>query len=289
MNISALLAFLLLLLAPASHAQNSARPETGFLKRTVTVGARTYGYRVYVPENYKPGKAYPVVLYLHGVGSWGQDNEQQLSGLGSVIQLYDNKLPALTQFLAVFPQEPKPEFWFGDGAAQAIKALDQTVAEFNADPTRLYLTGHSMGGYGTWYLAAKYPGKFAAAAPLAGGVVVPGWFDQAFPSAMLTAYKADPLYSYTAVAKAVGSTPIWVFHGAQDTEDVPVTESRQLVAALKAAGHPAQYTEYPAEGHFIADRVYPDPAFWQWLLAQKLPAPAVPATAGGKATKAKAK
>lgn len=296
MKLSTLLLALLLLLGPAGWAQNASdsRPETGFLKRSVTVGGRTYGYRVYVPETYKPGKSYPVVLYLHGVGDWGQDNEKQLSGLGSVLNLYAPKVPQLNQFLAVFPQEPMPEFWFGEGAEQAVKALDQTVAEFNADPTRLYLTGHSMGGYGTWYLAAKYPGKFAAAAPLAGGVRVPGWFDQAFPSPMLTVYKSQPLYDYAATSKAVGSTPFWVFHGALDTEDVPVTESRQLVAALQAAGHPAKYTEYPKEGHFIADVVYPDPAFWQWLLAQKLtstsaaPAPAAKAAKPAKAAKTSA-
>ncbi|HEX8326757.1 MAG TPA: YqiA/YcfP family alpha/beta fold hydrolase [Hymenobacter sp.] len=270
---------LLLLLGPLAWAQNApvARPETGFLKRTVTVGARTYAYRVYVPENFKPSKSYPVVLYLHGVGQWGQDNEQQMGGpnLGSVIQLYSMKQPVYSQFLAVFPQEPAPEIWFGEGAEQAVKALDQTIAEFKADPARLYVTGLSMGGYGAWYLAAKYPGKFAAVAPAAGGVQVPDWFDKAFPSPMLTAYKSQPLYAYANAAKALGSTPMWVFHGAKD-EVVPVTESRQLVAALQAAGHPAKYTEYPNEGHFIADKMYTDPAFWDWLLAQRLPA--VPAT-----------
>jgi len=169
---------LLLLLSPASQAQEvaKARPETGFLKRSVTVGARTYAYRVYVPESYKPDKAYPVGLYLHGVGEWGQDSELQMGhGLGSAVQLYSYKMPQrFGSFLAVFPQEPAPELWFGEGAAQALKALDQTVAEFKADPARLYVTGLSMGGYGSWYLAAKYPGKLAAVAPAAGGVLVPG-------------------------------------------------------------------------------------------------------------------
>ncbi|WP_022824290.1 prolyl oligopeptidase family serine peptidase [Hymenobacter norwichensis] len=287
MKLYVLLICLLLFGYPSVQAQNAAKqPETGFLKRSVTVGSRTYAYRVYVPANYKPGKAYPVVLYLHGVGEWGQDNEKQMGGpnLGSVIQLYSYKEPLYSQFLAVFPQEPEPELWFGEGAEQAVKALDQTVAEFNADPARLYVTGLSMGGYGIYYLVAKYPGKFAAAAPAAGGVVVPEWFTQAFPSPMLTAYKGQALYSYPATAKAVSSTPFWVFHGAKD-EVVPVTESRQMVAALQANGHPAKYTEYPTEGHFIADKVYTDPAFWQWLLAQKLPntKPATaPAAAGAR-------
>lgn len=247
MKIKLLLLLLLLHAAASAQPTPAVRPETGFLKRTAAVNGRSYAYRVYVPEGYKPGQAYPVVLYLHGVGEWGQYNELQMGhGLGSVIQLYSHKRPErFGAFLAVFPQEPAPELWFGDGAEQAIKALDQTVAEFKADPMRLYLTGLSLGGYGTWYLAAKYPGKFAAVAPAAGGVRVPEWFDQAFASPMLTAYKSNPLCTYAATAKAVGSTPVWVFHGAKD-EVVPVTESRQMVAALKAAGHPAKYTEYPA-------------------------------------------
>ncbi|MBO2010807.1 prolyl oligopeptidase family serine peptidase [Hymenobacter negativus] len=285
MKTSALLLALLLLLSPLTRAQNApaGRPETGFLKRTVTVGSRTYAYRVYVPEDYKPGKAYPVVMYLHGVGEWGQDNEQQMGhGLGSVIQLYSHKQPErFGAFLAVFPQVAAPELWFGEGAEQALKALDQTVAEFKADPSRLYLTGLSLGGYGTWCIAAQHPGKFAAIAPMAGGVLVPSWFDQAFPSPSLTAYKTQPLYTYAATAKALGSTPVWVFHGAKD-EVVPVAESRQMVAALKAAGHAAKYTEYPAEGHFIIDNVYTDATFWQWLLAQKLPTAPANAAASTK-------
>ena len=277
---SSLTLFLFILCASVGYAQTpSSTPhrETGFLRRSVTLRERTIDYRVYIPMGYDPAKKYPVILYLHGRGGRGNDNERQIGGahLGSVIQLFDMKYPErYRSFIAVFPQTQSA--WSGEAAEDAIKALDQTVREFNGDPQRIYLAGLSLGGYGTWYLAALYPKKFAAVVPLAGGVVPPSVLRGAslksvmpveMPAEMV-ALKSAP-DRYAAFAKAIGKTPVWIFHGAKD-DTIDVNEARKMAAALKAAGGTVKYTEYPEEKHFIADRVFTDAEFWKWLLAQKL-------------------
>lgn len=267
--------FLFILCASIGYAQTppSSPRRADFLKRSVTLGANTVDYRVYIPVGFDPAKKYPVVLFLHGSGGKGNDNEKQIGGpqLGSVIQLFDAKYPErYRSFIAVFPQTQN--YWFGDAAEQAVKALDQTVTEFNGDANRLYLTGFSLGGYGSWYLAAKYPKKFAAVVPAAGGVVPPSNVPLAalksfMPAEMFALYSAqDP---YAVFAKAVGKTPVWIFHGAQDAT-VDVTESRKMESALKAAGSTVKYTEYTDEKHFILDRVFTDAEFLKWLMSQKL-------------------
>ena len=268
--------FLFILCVSVSYAQTSSSTpgsETGFLRRSVALRLTTIDFRVYIPAGYDPAKKYPVILYLHGRGARGNDNEKQIGGahLGSVIQLFDMKHPERYRFfIAVFPQTQSG--WFGDPAEQAIKALDQTVAEFNGDAQRIYLMGASLGGYGSWYLAAKYPKKFAAVVPVSGGVVTPSVQPLAalkslVPAEMFALYSAqDP---YAAFAKAVGKTPVWIFHGGQD-DTIDVNESRKMEAALKAAGGTVKYTEYAEEKHFIADRVFTDAEFWKWLMAQRL-------------------
>jgi predicted peptidase len=134
----------------------------------------------------------------------------------------------------------------------------------------------SLGGYGSWYLAAKYPKKFAAVVPVAGGIVPPIAVRRIqpdirqkslMPPEMFALYSAqDP---YAAFAKAIGKTPVWIFHGGQD-DTVDVQESRKMAAALKAAGGTVKYTEYAEEKHFIADRVFTDAEFWKWLMTQRL-------------------
>ena len=272
---SLLTLFLFILCASVGYAQTpSSTPqrETGFLRRSVTLRFRTIDFRVYIPMGHDPAKKYPVILYLHGRGARGNDNEKQIGGahLGSVIQLFDMKYPErYRSFIAVFPQTQGG--WSGEPAEDAIKALDQTVSEFNGDPQRIYLAGLSLGGYGSWYLAAKYPKKFAAVVPLGGGIVPPSGVGairrESMPAEMFALYSApDP---YAAFAKAIGKTPVWIFHGGQD-DTIDVNESRKMAAALKAAGGTVKYTEYPEEKHFIADRVFTDAEFWKWLMGQKL-------------------
>jgi predicted peptidase len=151
--------------------------------------------------------------------------------------------------------------------AQALKALDQTVKEFNGDEDRTYLTGLSMGGYGSWVMAAGNPSRFAAIAVVCGGVRPPPRVNVPQPADGL-ATSADP---YGAVAAKVGKTPVWVFHGGADPV-VPVTESRKMVDAIKAAGGSVRYNEYEGVGHNSWDKAYAEAELFPWMLALKLKA-----------------
>jgi len=269
-----------------SQALAASPRETGFLKRSAPFGGEQRGYRVYLPENFDAKKKYPVLLFLHGAKQWGEDNEGQLAfGLPAMMRpggSVERKLDAaaLDSFIGVFPQTRPEEFWIGEIVDYAVRALDQTAAEFGADPGRLYVTGFSMGGYGSWYAAAKYPGKFAAIVPVGGNIQIPDRFPRAgveklLPPDMLALYHArDP---HAAFVRATGKTPVWIFHGDKD-EAVPVSDARGAAAALKAAGVSFRYTEYEDTNHFMFDRAYTEPGFWEWLLSQRLaPKAALPA------------
>jgi len=236
--------------------------ETGFLPRSVEVDGVSYPYQVFVPASWTPAKSWPVIFYLHGAGESGSDGVSQLErGLPAAIR-GNPDFPAVV----VMPQCERSAWWgTPEMEAQAFRALDAAMAEFHGDPARLYLTGISMGGYGTWAFGYKYPGKFAAIVPVCGGVVsfgrrripVPDWHPDA---------KApdDP---YTETARGIGKTPVWAFHGAEDPR-VPVTESRQLTAALEAAGGEVRYTEYPGVAHNSWDRAYAEPELIPWMLSK---------------------
>ena len=133
-----------------------------------------------------------------------------------------------------------------------IAALDRTVAEFDVDARRLYLTGVSMGGFGAWHIASRHPGKFAALVSICGG---------------------SPLREgdrFAPIARQVGKTPAWVFHGTDD-RIVPVSESRQLVAALKAVeGNRVRYSEYTGVGHNVWLNALAENGLLPWLFEQRL-------------------
>src|SRR5262249_50915151 len=136
--------------------------------------------------------------------------------------------------IVVFPQARFGQEWYGEMESQALAALDATIREFHGDPRRVYLTGVSMGGAGTWYMA-RHRRKFAAVVPVCGEVVRQP--DDPFPSdpppdVARIVGAPDP---YATLAGAIGPTPVWAFHGADDPV-IPVAQSRSMVAALRAAG-----------------------------------------------------
>ena len=236
--------------------------ETGFLNRTLKAGATTYPYQVYVPPGWSKKQKWPVILFLHGAGERGNDGLIQTEvGIGTAIRRHADRVPAIV----VFPQCLKDRWWpEPEMQAQALKALDQSIKEFNGDPARIYLTGISMGGYGTWAIAANNPSRFAALAPVCGGVRPPP--RASLPSGALEVRAGDE--PYKAIAEKVGGTPVWIFHGGADPV-VPVSESRNMVEALKASGRTARYSEYEGVGHNSWDKAYGEPEFFSWLLSQQ--------------------
>jgi predicted peptidase len=238
--------------------------ETGFLHREVQVDAATYKYQVYVPSSFTKSKQWPVIFFLHGAGERGGDGERQTE-LGLPARLREMKdFPAVV----VMPQCAEGAWW-GDPEMekQAFAALEKSISEFNGDPERLYLTGLSMGGYGTWAFGYKYPERFAALVPVCGGVVANRRFIMPPPWHPLSIAPGDP---YGETASRLTKVPIWVFHGDADPR-VPVTESRKLTEAIKARGGNVRYTEYPGVAHNAWDRAYWEEELLPWLLAQRKP------------------
>src|SRR5271157_129899 len=233
--------------------------ETGFLDRTLSVRGVTYKYQVFVPDNWSPNQKWPIILFLHGAGERGTDGIIQTQvGIATAIRNDRSRIPAIV----VMPQCLKEQSWNKpDMEEVALAALAAATKEFKGDPKRTYLTGLSMGGYGTWALAAAYPNKFAAVVPICGGILLP---DDARKQA-----DTDRI-PYLEAAKKIGTKlPIWVFHGDADPA-VPVSESRHMVEALKADGADVRYTEYPGVGHISWDKAYAEPELMTWLLSKSL-------------------
>jgi predicted peptidase len=253
-----------LVLSSCATVTPSAKHETGFLNRTVTVGGHAYPYVVYVPRDYDPARAWPVVLFLHGAGERGSDGLRATQiGAGAAIRHMPEQVPAIV----VFPQAPLETRWLDEPADAAIAALDQVMAEFHGDPNRVYLTGLSMGGYGTWHLALAHPGRFAALVVVCGGLV-PHATTTAVRQSPLTAGAVDP-YEFT--AHALRNVPIRIFHGTDD-QVIPVIESQRMRDALERERAPdVHYTEYPGVGHNAWEKAYADQEMWTWLFAQRRP------------------
>ena len=238
--------------------------ETGFLNRVAVVDGVTYKYQVFVPSNWNNKVKWPVILFLHGYGEEGDDGLLQTDvGIGTAIRNHVDRVP----FVVAIPQCRTKDWWTSPAMeAQALKALDQTMKEFKGDPQRVYLTGLSMGGFGTWGLASEHPGKFAALVPICGGIRLVDASDT--PNYRDVDTSADP---YAATAQKIGKTPVWVFHGGDDPV-VPVTESRKMVEALKAAGGDVRYKEYPGVKHNSWEKAYNEADLFPWLLEHKLSA-----------------
>lgn len=255
-----LLLVALFLISSAAMAQTRQKIETGFLNRSVVLNGTTYRYQIFVPATYTPTQRWPVILFLHGAGERGSDGYIQTQvGLAPAIRQNASRFPAI----AVFPQSPAESSWTGTIARMALAALDQTMGEYQTDPARVYLTGLSMGGNGTWYIAYRNPKRFAAIAPICGWIRPERW-KEADP-----VVPADSGEIFSAFARQLRQTPTWIFHGEVDPV-VPVEESRAPFAALRATGAPVQYTEVPGTGHNSWDPAYGSPRFWAWLFAQRL-------------------
>ncbi len=240
--------------APTSQP---APPATGFLFKTLTVDKTTYAYSVYVPPEYTAERAWPVILFLHGAGERGEDGLVQTEvGIGTAIRRHRDLIPAIV----VMPQCRPGQAWVGDMANMALACLDATTREYRVDPQRVYLTGLSLGGHGSWMIAAEQPTRFAAVVPVCGFVD-----------------RGDGASQAAKIAQRLAKVPIWCFHGEADRV-VPVEHSRKMVDELRKAGADVRYTEVPGVGHDVWNPAYENPELWKWLFAQRLAPAEKPAT-----------
>ena len=255
---------LLIVVCPLLAVSAFAKHETGFLDRVVTVNGESYRYQVFVPSMWVGRKKWPVILFLHGAGERGSDGLLQTDvGLPHAIREH----AADAAYIAVIPQCRSDKWWAdANQQAPALAALEASIKEFKGDRERVYLTGLSMGGYGTWDLAAKFPHRFAAYVVICGGIRGPREGSPLHVNLVDDPKIADP---YTETARLVGSTPVWIFHGDVD-EAVPVEESRKMRDALEAAKANFKYTEYAGVGHQSWDKAYAEPELMPWLLAKHL-------------------
>lgn len=216
----------------------------------------TLPYQIFVPDPLPANQKLPLVLFLHGAGERGNDNTNQLKhGAMDLIRYAQSNEAAVL----LFPQCPRNKRWAevnwnapthtmpkqpSDPMTLVFKLLDEKMKKLPIDKNRIYVTGISMGGYGTWDILQRRPGFFAAAMPICGGGDVTG-------------------------APLMKSTPIWIIHGDQD-KAVPVSRSRDMVAALKACGGVIRYTEIPGAGHDVWTRTYADVSMLKWLFSHRL-------------------
>ena len=234
-----------LLAALAAHAPAEDKPKTGFIDKTFkNADGTTSPYVVFVPTGYDGTKEYPTILFLHGSGETKSDKKGSKMpvevGLAPAIKKREKDFP----FLVVIPQSEKRTWGAAsDDGKRALAMLDAVQAEYKTDAKRQYLTGLSMGGYGTWSLAAAYPDRWAAIVPICGGGNVKD-------------------------AEKIKGIPTWVFHGDADAA-VKVERSREMIDALKKAGGEPKYDEYPGVGHNSWDKAYGTDELYKWLLEQK--------------------
>ena len=200
-------------------------------------------YLLYLPTDYKPesSQRWPLIMFLHGVGERGDsmsDLERvKAHGLPRYLNV-GHDLPCIV----VSPQCPSDKWWTLE--EDALKGLlYQVSAQYPVDPSRVYLTGLSMGGFGTWSLAIAYPELFAAIAPVSGGGVPP-------------------------LARLLKDVPVWAIHGALD-DVVPLHQSESMVSVLKAVGGNVRFSVFPELKHDMWMVSYNDPELYEWLFSHQ--------------------
>ncbi|TDQ36426.1 prolyl oligopeptidase family serine peptidase [Aureibacillus halotolerans] len=189
-------------------------------------------------HNKTSSSSYPLVLFLHGRGERGSDLEKvRTQGLPKAMEGWRE-----SPFIMVAPQCPEDSYW-PFLLESLLSLLDDVCERYAVDQQRIYLTGLSMGGYGSWFLSLKAPDRFAAVAPIC-GVGIP------------------------TLADALKDTAVWAFHGEKDTV-VPVEHTKTMVSAINKAGGHAKLTIYPEADHDSWTVTYENPEFFSWMLKQK--------------------
>ena len=195
-------------------------------------------YLLFLPESYaqSTNQEFPLILFLHGAGERGSDLDSvKIHGIPKIVETNPD-----FPFIAVSPQCPEDSWWTSE--LHTINGLiEEVVEKYQVDTSRIYLTGLSMGGFGTWSLASMYPERFAAIAPVCGGGEV------------------------RQILRSLVEMPIWTFHGQKD-DVIPFSRSEEIVTALKKHGSSIKFTIYPEAGHDSWTKTYDNPELYKWFL-----------------------
>ena len=234
-----LLAFLSGCSTGSEVSNGSAGKQTAAnFETTVTINV-TSQYLIYLPDDYyKSGKKWPLVMFLHGSGERGTDIKLVKKNGPPKLISEGKKFP----FILLSPQCPLGQRW---DVLSLSALLDEIEKDYIVDKTRIYVTGLSMGGEGTWKMIMAQPERFAAAAPVCG--------------------RTGSSYLDACI---LNNLPIWVFHGAMD-DVVSIDESERMVKALKKCGNDVKFTVYPEGNHDVWTETYTNPELYEWLLTFK--------------------
>ena len=242
----------LLLLSPLGQAMSAEFDH----KRYPIEGEKFLPYRVYSPAGVDNASTMPLVVFLHGAGERGHDNERQL--IHGVRDLLRYSIERQEPLINVAPQVPLGERWVdvvwdervhrmperpSASMELLMGLLTELMLDSRVDTNRVYLTGLSMGGFGTWDLIARWPDTFAAALPVCGG-------------------------GDTDSAVRIKDIPIWAFHGSDDAVVIP-ERSRDMIQALQQVGSNPRYTEYPGVGHDSWTETYQNFEVLDWFFSQR--------------------
>jgi len=254
--------FLAIILGVGFVQQSVAQDFSSYKKYTLVQNGDSMPYRILLPENFEPSKKYPLVIFLHGSGERGHDNEKQLTHGAELFLQNQHKFPSIV----VFPQCSQKSFWSntqflfddkgerklyydtGGDPSDAMKMLITIVnnlfVQYKIKKDQVYIMGLSMGGMGTFELVNRMPLTFAAAIPICGG--------------------ANPL-----ISSNLKNTTWWVFHGDADNV-VPPSHSQQMVKAMKQTGVSVKFTLYSGVGHNSWDAAFKEPELLKWLFSKRL-------------------
>lgn len=220
----------------------SAVTVNDFLPRAYTNASGVLPYRLFKPANYNPTNQYPLVVFMHGAGERGSDNSRQLSVWPSAMVFADARNQAKNPSFMIAPQCPNNASWDSTRGDQIMAILDGLKSEFSIDSNRVYVTGLSMGGFGSWYYINLYPSLFAAAAPIASS------WDNYFQDV------------------DTRGIPVWTFYGVGDSSP---SATRVGVGNLRRAGYNIIYTDYANGAHNVWDDAYNTPALLTWMYSQR--------------------
>ena len=248
--------FFFIILFSIAFIINVFSQDTLFKRAVFIRGNDTLRYRYLLPEKYDSSKKYPLLLFLHGSGERGYDNEKQLTHCS--MYFADSAIRAAYPCIILAPQCPPGKKWvevnwkkdshtMPSKPSFAMKLLLELITEFKnkfaVDTSRMYVTGLSMGGFGVWDIIARKPEWFAAAVPVCGG-------------------------GDEKIAKKIKDIPVWAFHGAKDKVVKPI-RSRNMIQALKQVGGNPKYTEYPDKQHGSWKSAYKEEDLFKWIFLQK--------------------